>query len=340
MTVYKPGNAICVASFGSFLALALQIGAPFYLTAGNIKTPAATAAEASPELENGGAHGKSPVKAEAEATLGAAHGEVALNGSIDSSEDSQALVWQVEESSPGLFRVLKGSQFRVRLDQELTSDESHDGQPVAASLVDELKAGPVVLGRAGAQVLGIVNDVSHSRRTIKAYLPGKHWLDAQGRIGFNFSGIVDPSSNLIKIDAVPSEKTSVNQVKKTRAQLVANKDGEYVVKYAVGKYAAMDLAIGTIGLATGPVGILTSALVSGVAGSASKNYAAGRPVEDDEQFSKKKGFVMGVGRGLPGGAIIQGVATSGKDLELHKGDILTVSLREDLEVLEKRPHGR
>ncbi|MDX1988347.1 MAG: hypothetical protein SFV17_16800 [Candidatus Obscuribacter sp.] len=253
---------------------------------------------------------------------------------VDMQADAgtEKLVWQFQKEPAGTIKVLKGSQFRVRLEQDLSSDSVQEGTAVSASLVDELRAGSDLIARAGQPVLGIVSMVSHSRRTIKSYLPGKNFLDAQGRIGFSFSGIVDSAGALLKIDAVPSEKTSVNQVKKTRAQLVANKNGEYLVKYAVGKYAAMDLAIGTVGLATGPVGILTSALVSGLAGSANKNFAAGRPVEDDEQFSKKKGFVMGVGRGLPGGALIQGVATSGKELELHKGDILTVSLREDLEV--------
>ncbi|NJL72420.1 MAG: hypothetical protein HC888_13030 [Candidatus Competibacteraceae bacterium] len=139
-------------------------------------------------------------------------------------------------------------------------------------------------------MLGIVSMVSHSRRTIKSYLPGKNFLDAQGRIGFSFSGIVDSSGALLKIDAVPSEKTSVNQVKKTRAQLVANKNGEYLLKYAVGKYAAMDLAIGTVGLATGPVGILTSALVSGLAGSANRTLPPADRWRMMSSFLRRRGL--------------------------------------------------
>lgn len=242
------------------------------------------------------------------------------------------LIWQEQKDEQGAYRILKGSQFQVRLNEDLVSDSVQEGKPISTSLVTELKAGSQVIAPAGQQVLGIVNAVSQSRRTIKSYKPGKNFLDAQGRIGFSFSGIVDSSGSLIKIDAIPSEKSIVDQVKKTKAQLIANKNGEYRVKYAVGKYAALDLAIGTVGLATGPVGIVTSALVSGVAGSVNKNFAAGRPVEEDEQYSKKQGFIMGVGRGLPGGFLIQGVTTNGKELELHKGDILTLSLREDLEV--------
>ncbi len=257
-------------------------------------------------------------------------GDPAQNNAV-----SDQLVWRIEKDEQGTYKILKGSQFRVRLNQDLSSESVHEGQAISVSLVEELKAGTEIIAEAGQQVLGIVSAVSQSRRTIKSYVPGKHFLDAQGRIAFSFSGIVDSSGSLIKIDAIPSEKTSVNQVKKTRAQLVANKNGEYLVKYAVGKYAALDLAIGTVGLATGPVGILTSALVSGVAGSVNKNFAAGRPVEEDEQYSKKQGFVMGVGRGLPGGFLIQGVTTSGKELELHRGDVLTLSLREDLEVRRK-----
>lgn len=250
----------------------------------------------------------------------------------ESNSEPESLTWNIDESD-GPRKVLAGSQFRVRLEQEISSDEAESGQPVSCVLAEDLKFDKhKVIAHNGAQVLGVIAAVSHSRRTIKSYVPGKHWLDAQGRIGFSFSGLVDPHGKVLTIDALPSEKTSVIQVKKTRAQLVANKNGEYVVKYAVGKYAAMDLAIGAVGLATGPIGILTSALVSGVAGSANKNFAAGRPVEDDEQFSKKKGFIMGVERGLPGGALISGVTTSGKDLELHKGDILTVELKKDLEI--------
>lgn len=261
-------------------------------------------------------------------------------GSTGSADETAApeplqLVWQMQQDEKGAYRVLKGSQFKVRLDQDLSSDSVQEGKPVLASLVEELKAGPQIIAPAGQQVLGIVNAASQSRKTIKSYVPGKNFLDAQGRIGFNFNGIVDTSGSLIKIDAIPSEKSIVDQVKKTKAQLVANKNGEYKVKYAVGKYAALDLAIGTVGLATGPVGIVTSALVSGVAGSVNKNFAAGRPVEDDEQYTKKQGFIMGVGRGLPGGFLIQGVTTTGKELELHKGDVLTLSLREDLEVKSK-----
>lgn len=264
-------------------------------------------------------------------------GEVSqtLEQSVDQAEANsqpESLVWNIDESD-GRKKVLAGSQFRVRLEQEVSSDDAESGQPVACVLTEDLKFDKhKTIAHSGAQVLGVIAAVSHSRRTIKSYVPGKHWLDAQGRIGFSFSGLVDPHGKVLSIDAMPSEKTSVIQVKKTRAQLVANKNGEYVVKYAVGKYAAMDLAIGAVGIATGPIGILTSALVSGVAGSANKNFAAGRPVEDDEQFSKKKGFIMGVERGLPGGALISGVTTSGKDLELHKGDILTVELKKDLEL--------
>lgn len=264
-------------------------------------------------------------------------GEVSqtLEQSVDQAEANsqpESLVWNIDESD-GRKKVLAGSQFRVRLEQEVSSDDAESGQPVACVLTEDLKFDKhKTIAQSGAQVLGVIAAVSHSRRTIKSYVPGKHWLDAQGRIGFSFSGLVDPHGKVLSIDAMPSEKTSVIQVKKTRAQLVANKNGEYVVKYAVGKYAAMDLAIGAVGIATGPIGILTSALVSGVAGSANKNFAAGRPVEDDEQFSKKKGFIMGVERGLPGGALISGVTTSGKDLALHKGDILTVELKKDLEL--------
>ncbi len=245
------------------------------------------------------------------------------------------LVWQVQQDELGNYKVLKGSQFKVRLEQPLSSESAKIGEPISTRLVDEMRAGSELIAPAGQPVLGIISAVSQSRKTIKSYKPGKNFLDAQGRIGFNFSGIVDSLGSLIKIDAVPSEKSRIDQVKKTKAQLVANKNGEYVVKYAVGKYAALDLAIGTAGLVTGPVGIVTSALVSGAVGSVNKNFAAGRPVEEDEQYTKKQGFIMGVGRGLPGGFLIQGMTTSGKELELNQGDILTVSLREDLDVRKK-----
>jgi len=251
------------------------------------------------------------------------------------SAEPQALLWLLQKDDQGRYTIRQGSQFRVRLNQDLSSDSVQQGTPISVSLVEDLKAGEETIAKAGQQVLGIVSTVSLSRKTIKSYKPGKNFLDAQGRIGFSFSGIIHPDGSLMKIDAVPSEKTIVDQVKKTKAKLMANKNGEYVVKYAVGKYAAMDLAIGTVGLATGPVGIVTSALVSGVAGSANKNFAAGRPVEADENYTKKQGFIMGVGRGLPGGFLIQGVTTSGKELELHQGDVLTVSLREDLIVNQK-----
>ncbi len=251
------------------------------------------------------------------------------------AETPAPLIWQVQQDPQGIYTVLKGSQFRIRLNQDLNSGTASQGQAVSASLVDEMRAGDQLVATPGQQVLGIISSVAQSRKTIKSYKPGKNFLDAQGRIGFSFSGIVDPSGSLIKIDAVPSEKTRIDQIKKTKAQLVANKNGEYVVKYAVGKYAALDLAIGTAGLVTGPVGIVTSALVSGAVGSVNKNFAAGRPVEEDENYTKKQGFMMGVGRGLPGGFLIQGVTTSGKELELNQGDILTVSLREDLEVKSK-----
>jgi hypothetical protein len=246
------------------------------------------------------------------------------------------LVWQVQQDPQGICKILKGSQFRIRLDQDLNSGTANQGQAVSCSLIDEMRAGNELVATPGQQVLGIISSVAQSRKTIKSYKPGKNFLDAQGRIGFSFSGIVNPQNgSLIKIDAVPSEKTRIDQIKKTKAQLVANKNGEYVVKYAVGKYAALDLAIGTAGLVTGPVGIVTSALVSGAVGSVNKNFAAGRPVEEDENYTKKQGFMMGVGRGLPGGFLIQGVTTSGKELELNQGDILTVSLRQDLEVRPK-----
>jgi hypothetical protein len=245
------------------------------------------------------------------------------------------LVWQVQQDPQGTYTVLKGSQFRIRLNQDLNSGTATQGQAVSASLVDEMRAGNEVVATPGQQVLGIISSVAQSRKTIKSYKPGKNFLDAQGRIGFSFSGIVDSRGSLIKIDAIPSEKTRIEQIKKTKAQLVANKNGEYVIKYSVGKYAALDLAIGTAGLVTGPVGIVTSALISGAVGSVNKNFAAGRPVEDDEKYTKKQGFMMGVGRGLPGGFLIQGVTSSGKELELNQGDILTLSLREDLEVKQK-----
>lgn len=245
------------------------------------------------------------------------------------------LVWRVQQDPQGTYTVLKGSQFRIRLNQDLNSGTATQGQAVSASLVDEMRAGNELLAAPGQQVLGIISSVAQSRKTIKSYKPGKNFLDAQGRIGFSFSGIVDSKGSLIKIDAIPSQKSRIDQVKKTKAQLIANKTGEYIVKYAVGKYAALDLAIGTAGLVTGPVGIVTSALVSGAVGSVNKNFAAGRPVEDDEQYTKKQGFMMGVGRGLPGGFLIQGVTTSGKELELNQGDILTLSLRQDLEVKPK-----
>ncbi|MCW5824745.1 MAG: hypothetical protein KIT34_18245 [Cyanobacteria bacterium TGS_CYA1] len=258
----------------------------------------------------------------------------AISEAPDAAENTppQSLLWLVQKDEKGKYYVRQGSQFKVRLNQDMSSDSVQQGTPISVELVEDMKAGPEVIAKAGQQVLGIVSSVSLSRKTIKSYKPGKNFLDAQGRIGFSFSGIVASDGSLIKIDAVPSEKTIVDQVKKTKAKLMANKNGEYVVKYAVAKYAALDVAIGTVGLATGPVGIVTSALVSGVAGSVNKNFAAGRPVEADENYTKKEGFIMGVGRGLPGGFLIQGMTTSGKELELHKGDVLTVSLREDLRV--------
>ncbi|NJL72421.1 MAG: hypothetical protein HC888_13035, partial [Candidatus Competibacteraceae bacterium] len=56
---------------------------------------------------------------------------------LQADAGTEKLVWQFEREPSGIIKVLKGSQFRVRIEQELSSDSVQQGTPVTASLAED-----------------------------------------------------------------------------------------------------------------------------------------------------------------------------------------------------------
>lgn len=238
----------------------------------------------------------------------------------------------LSQTSVNGFRMDAGSRFVVVLENGIDSSSANLGDSVSAKLAETISyAGETVIP-AGSMLSGSLVFVDKARSPLRADLPGKHWLNAQGGIGIRFDKLVI-RNRTISLNAVPAPKAMVNAVATTtRSRLITDKNGDITVYYGSGKYTGMELGIEGASLATGPFGLLVGPALSGIAGAASPSYAEGHP-DDQKGFKvRTKGFFLGMVKGLPGGGIVTGAAEHGYDVVLVPGDKIILELKEDMNI--------
>ncbi|GEM_PF-3591289 len=222
----------------------------------------------------------------------------------------------------------KNVRFEIEITRPLDPATVKVGDEVAGKLTADLVVDGVKIASAGDAVHGKVSKLVQGRRTVKAYVPGKHWFNAQGRLSLEFFEIVTSDKKEVRIDGRLCPNSEVLKATPSKVRLVVNKDGELTAKYGVFKYMAMDGLVAGAVLATGPVGMIVAPVVTGTIGAVRPSYAEGRPVDPSEKQSPAKNFLLGAGRGIPGGSLVFGLSTKGMNVGLNVGDRLEVSLKE------------
>ncbi|MBX9876981.1 MAG: hypothetical protein K2Y22_00845 [Candidatus Obscuribacterales bacterium] len=228
------------------------------------------------------------------------------------------------------FTVLNaGSLLRVEVLTPLDTSSAKLGDRLECRIIDYIS----VIGHQVACpkdiVTGKIVSIYRPKKTIKAYIPGRTFLNADARVGLNFDTITTKEGIHTTISAKPAPKSRVTKYYPSKIDIVVDRNGEYETKYDTKKLLAVDAAITAASFAAGPAGILVAPALSGAAGAVSSTFAQGRPLEKSEKTNKPRDIAVSVGKGLPGGSIVSGVTTRGAHLFLEKGDQLLLILNQD-----------
>ncbi|MGH2510853.1 MAG: hypothetical protein ACRDHZ_26105, partial [Ktedonobacteraceae bacterium] len=207
------------------------------------------------------------------------------------------------------------------------------GTPVRGKLLDDVIVKGIKVASKDDEIYGEISSLVPGKRTIKAYVPSKHWLNAQGRLSIEFHRIVTHDQKELTVNAVLRANTDVAPAVPEKLHRLVNKDGELTANYHIARYVAVDALIGGAVLATGPVGMIVAPAVTGVVGVVNPSYANGRPLESDEKTKPGKNFLLGAGRGIPGASLVFGMTTKGLDVGLKEGDTLELELKPNSEII-------
>lgn len=222
-----------------------------------------------------------------------------------------------------------GSLIRVEVQTPVDTVKAAIGDPIQCRVIDYIS----VIGHQVACptdiVTGKINSIYRPKKTIKSYVPGRTFLNADARLGLTFDSIISANGIRTTIAAQPAPNSRVIKYVPSKVEIVVDKNGQYESKYGTKKLLAVDAAITAASVASGPYGLLVAPALTGAAGAVSTTYAAGRPREKIEDNHKTQDVLLGVGKGLPGGAIVSGVTTRGAHLFLEKGDQLVLILNQD-----------
>lgn len=222
-----------------------------------------------------------------------------------------------------------GSMLRVEVLSPIDTQTATIGDTIKCRIIDYIN----VIGHQVACpqdiLTGKIVSIYRPKKTIKAYIPGRTFLNADARVGLNFDTITTKEGIHTTISAKPAPKSRVTKYYPSKIDIVVDKNGEYETKYDTKKLLAVDAAITAASFAAGPAGILVAPALSGAAGAVSSTFAQGRPLEKSEKTNKTRDIAVSVGKGLPGGTIVSGVTTRGAHLFLEKGDQLVLILNQD-----------
>lgn len=237
--------------------------------------------------------------------------------------------WAVVRSGPRSWQVVSGGSLQVEMLTTLDSATANVGDSCEAKLTAPMHSeNGEVLAQAGSIITGRVTGVDRSSRVIKADLPSRHWLDANGALGLEFDQI--QAGRQIRLRATPLPGSEVIRFAAGNPiPLEVDKKGEVTVKFSGVKYGAMSTAITGGELATGPIGLVAGPLISGVVGAVSPAYSYGKPAGDVEGHRRIKGFFLGMVKGLPGGGLLTGAVEHGEDISLATGDRLLLGVRQE-----------
>lgn len=252
---------------------------------------------------------------------------------------------------PREFVVGSGSCFAVTIQDDLDSASAAIGYPITATLTADLRSGNVLLAPAGSRLIGHVTSVDAARRSLKADIPGKHWLDAQGAIGLEFDELVRPDDVRVQLDAIPCPGTRLTQGNRivtnvagdvdtakphTRMPISVDKQGDLTVDFHAKRNTLIHLAIDGGAIAAGPFGLAIGPLANGIAGAISPSYAFGHPADMTGAKEREKGFAMGAVRGLPVVGFVADAAEKGRDVNVAQGDTLILRLKSDMQISSMR----
>ncbi|MBY0551149.1 MAG: hypothetical protein K2W95_27970 [Candidatus Obscuribacterales bacterium] len=254
----------------------------------------------------------------------------------------------IQQTGPREFIVETGSCFTVSVQDELDSGTAAIGYPITATLTQDLRSGPSLLAPAGSRLIGHVSSVDPARRSLKADIPGKHWLDAQGAIGIEFDELVRTGDDRrFQMDAIPCPGSKVTQSNRTVQNVAGDQDtakphlrmpievdnrGDLTLDFHAKRNTLIHLALDGGAIAAGPFGLAIGPAANGIAGAISPSYAFGHPADMTGTKEREKGFLMGAVRGLPFVGFVADAAEKGRDVNIAPGDTMVVRLRSDMQI--------
>jgi hypothetical protein len=274
-----------------------------------------------------------------------------LTGAVDAS--ATALSFSAYPAGNGQYKIGGGSCFSITFQDDVDSASAAIGTPVTAIVNEDLRYGQITLVPAGSRLIGHVTSVDPARRGLKADLPGRHWLNAQGVIGVEFDEIVRRDDTRFQIDAGPCPGTRLTEVKRPvdllvpapaggapaqlssqparlRIPVIVDKQGDLVVDFHGKRNTLIHLAIDGGSIAAGPFGLAVGPLANGIVGAISPSYAFGHPADMTGVREREKGFAVGAARGLPGVGLVTDAMEKGRDVSVTRGDSLVLRLAGDV----------
>jgi hypothetical protein len=218
-------------------------------------------------------------------------------------------------------------QFPVILATALDSSTSKVGDSVRARLAADVRNHGQLVAEKGSTLSGWVTIVDRPRKEIKSDVPGRHWLNANGAIGFVLTQMHTAGGKTYEFRASPEPLSEIHGINSSTPSYVVDKQGDLTVPYDGKAYGVMGAAVGGAALATGPVGLIIGPFLSGMAGAAKPAYAYDHPVSDSVHHRRLKGFFKGMVKGVPGGFLIAGVSNHGQNVRIPAGARLEIVAR-------------
>jgi len=224
-------------------------------------------------------------------------------------------------------------QFKVVLKTPIDSRRDIEGQPIKATLKDDLVYDDRVVAEAGSELIGHIEHLRKSRRMLKAMASNDGRFIKSGSMTIVFDELSSPHNEHFSIIGMISQQHTMQESGRYPRELKVGKHGD--INKAEEVFSTGDQIISqvlnfTLQSGLGPLGTVASfgaaPILLGALGAIEPDTAYLKPVSEDEKHPRLKGFALGATSSLPGYQAIQVFGFKGDDLKLRVGDEFMVQV--------------
>jgi hypothetical protein len=237
----------------------------------------------------------------------------------------------------GYSRVLQ-----AKIVNQIDSKSAQIGGTLKAELLEDFQLGSIKVAHRGAILIGRILDTSPARTLAQSAADQSRRFRSRGCLRIGFDEIVDTDGRRLQItgllvkQSTETVRTIASAPGKTyQRQVKVDKQGRIVKSERVlsverqRTYNAVRVAT----MAPIPIPgnfILTNfvgvPIALGAAGAADPSFAFNKPVDEETENPRLKGFTYAFLTNLPGAAFVQAFTERGNEIVLQPGDQIAVSV--------------